>query len=228
MPVVIECPYCHRSLQMPDDAPAREVCCPGCGQTFEGPKLAPVENEIVLPPIPGLPPPPRALVPVLVSSTQEPGGGEPEIGLERCPRCRARISTALDRCLACGTLLRGGEEDRPWEKKEGPLRRDIEPHRGPLLLLLGRISLCLAVPGLLGIAYLPFALGSLLAVGLGLTTYVLARDDLEQMKRKIMDPAGRQSTETGQNCCAIALALGSVGLLLAGLLNLPFFIADLM
>jgi hypothetical protein len=77
---------------------------------------------------------------------------------------------------------------RPWEQP-GAVRRDREPHRGPLLLLLGRIgSLCamltpvLVVPGVVGLS-------------LGLTVWLLAGADLAKMRAGLMDPAGRQQSE---------------------------------
>ncbi|OAI53353.1 hypothetical protein AYO44_16055 [Planctomycetaceae bacterium SCGC AG-212-F19] len=232
MPTVIDCPHCSRNLSLPEEALSREVQCPGCGGKFhaarsgaeaaanEVPRVILEVDEIVALPIPGVPPPPRGLVPVLLSSSQEAGSGESEMLMERCGRCGARISRALDHCISCGAHLRRPEE-KPWEREGAPPRRDCEAHRGSLILALGRVSLCFAVPGLLGVAFLPFALASLVGSGLGLTVSLMARDDLEQMRRKVMDPDGEQSTLTGQTCSSIGLVIGIVGLLLAGLLRLP-------
>lgn len=231
MPTVIACPTCGRNLTLPEDALARPVQCPGCGGTFVAarpgaepaaaqlPRIMLEVDEVLPPAIPGVPPPPRGLVPVLLSSSQE-GAGEGGLALERCGRCGARISRALEHCIACGANLRR-PDDRPWEEAGAPPRRDCEPHRGTLILTLGRLSLCLAVPGLLGVAILPFAVASLVGGGLGLTVSLMARDDLEQMRRKVMDPEGEQSTLTGQTCSSIGLVIGIVGLVLAGLLRLP-------
>jgi hypothetical protein len=231
MPTVIDCPHCRRNLTLPDDALSRSVQCPGCGGTFlaarsgaeatadQVPRVILEVDEVVAPPIPGVPPPPRGLVPVLLSSSQE-GSSEGDVAMERCGRCGARISRALEHCISCGANLRRPDE-KPWERDGAPPRRDCEPHRGSLILTLGRVSLCLAVPGLLGVAFLPFALASLVGGGLGLTVSLMARDDLEQMRRKVMDPDGEQSTLTGQTCSSIGLVIGIVGLLLAGLLRLP-------
>jgi hypothetical protein len=234
MPTVIDCPFCHRGLTLPEEALSRHVQCPRCGGNFLAARSRPadeqandpvprviLEVEEVAPPIPGVPPPPRPLVPVLLSSNKESGSELPAPALERCPRCAARISRALERCLSCGEKLRPGDDERPWERSGAPPRRDCEPHRGPLILALGRISLCFAVPGLLGVAYLPFAIASLIGAGLGLTVTLMARDDLAQMDRKEMDPDGHQSTQAGQTASSIGLIIGIVGLLLAGLLRLP-------
>ena len=77
------------------------------------------------------------------------------------------------------------DEPRPWEGP-GAVRRDREPHRGGLLLALGRAgSLCaLLTPVLI--------LPGLVALSLGLTVWVLARQDLAKMRAGLMDPAGRK------------------------------------
>jgi fatty acid desaturase len=165
------------------------------------------------------------LAPVLLSSTKEPTLEDPESGLLRCPQCRARITQDMEHCPACRARLGAPEEDRPWEDARGTLRRDCEPHRGPLILILGRLSLCLVIPGLLGVAFIPFTLASLLGTGIGLTVVVMSKDDLDQMRSKVMDPAGKQNTMTGQTCGSVAMVIGIVGLVLAGLIRLHLLFA---
>ena len=114
------------------------------------------------------------------------------------------------------------DDDRPWEQAGGPVRRDCEPHRGSFIVALGRLALALAVPGLLGLAYFPFAVASLLAICLGLAVSIMARDDLELMRKKEMDPEGEASTMSGQTAASVGFIIGLVGLLLAMLLRLPF------
>jgi hypothetical protein len=239
MAKVINCPSCGCSLNLPEEALSRQAKCPRCANTFvptrspdepvayPGVKIV-LETEEVLPtPIPGLPPPPRPLSPVLVDSRREGPIEDPEGGLQRCPRCRARVTANMNRCSACGARLVAAEDDRPWESKGGPLRRDCEPHRGPLILVLGRASLCLAIPGLLGVAFYPLSLASILGAGIGLTVWIMSKDDLEQMESKIMDPEGRRNTEAGQKCAKAAMVLGAVGLVLTGLLRLPMLFASI-
>jgi hypothetical protein len=236
MSTVIACPACSRSLNLPDDALSRSVQCPRCGATFV-PTSSPKEpaanqvivekDEVVPPPIRDLPPPPGPLVPVVLSSTRDsPPDDELDSGLERCPKCRARTTRTAERCPACGARLNDNEPTKPWEER-GAVRRDSEPHRGGLILALGRVSLCLSIPGLLGVCFWAFAAASLLGTGLGFTVTLMAKDDLEQMERKTMDAEGRQSTEAGQRAASIGMILGIVGLLLAGLLRLPLLFAGL-
>jgi hypothetical protein len=220
---VIECPYCRRALNLPGQVPAGPVQCPACGKSFDCPAVIVEDQEVVRASIPGVPPPPPPLAPVLISSSKESGGGDDrDLEMQRCRRCGARISSALQRCLSCGVVL-VDEEERPWERSGGPLRRDIEPHRGVLISTIGRLSVCLAVPGLFGIVFPPLAIASLLASGLGLTCSLMARDDLDQMDRKVMDPEGWQATESGRRCASWAMMLGIIGLLLAAV-RLPIMI----
>src|SRR4051812_28634907 len=76
-----------------------------------------------------------------------------------------------------------GGDPRPWEA-EGAVRRDCLEHRGPLLerLLLvgvvcGILTLCLGFPAVPG-------------AGLAVTTWWMARDDLERMAAGQVDPRG--------------------------------------
>jgi hypothetical protein len=64
-------------------------------------------------------------------------------------------------------------------------------------------------------------LASILGAGIGLTVWVMSKDDLEQMESKIMDPEGKQNTQAGQKCASVAMVLGVVGLVLTGLVRLP-------
>ena len=236
---VIPCPACGRQLHLPDEVLGRQVQCPGCGGSFPARRRsdAPAEHqpalELVLdeqasvPPIHGLPPPPRPLTPVLLNSSLEPDQDDPSAGLARCRKCSARYTALDDRCPACGTALYEDRDERPWERADAPLRRDCEPHRGPLLLSLGRASICLAAPGLLGVAFLPLTLAALLAFSAGLAASLMAHQDLELMMRKEMDPDGERNTRTGQTCGNVGLVIGLIGLGMVVLFRLPLLIAGL-
>ncbi|MBL8796643.1 MAG: hypothetical protein JNM56_22265 [Planctomycetia bacterium] len=236
---VISCPACGRQLQLPDEALSRHVQCPGCRASFPARRPSPslpdnapilrliVEDEVNGPPIQGLPPPPRPLAPVLLEASVAANADRTDAGLARCPACTARYTTHDQRCPACGTLLPEQRAGPPWDGDHAPLRRDCEPHRGPLLLTLGRCSIGLSVPGMLGVAFLPFLLAALLAVGGGLATHLLAAQDLELMRRREMDPDGERSTITGQSCGSVGLVLGLIGVALVIFFRLPLLLADL-
>jgi hypothetical protein len=103
------------------------------------------------------------------------------------------------------------EDDRPWEQP-GAVRRDCDPHRGPLLAILGAVSL--TIGGLF--ACIPAT--SLIALPLAIVTYSLARRDLAQMRAGRMDPAGIWQTRRAQARAGFALGFSGFNLLLtAGL-----------
>jgi hypothetical protein len=90
---------------------------------------------------------------------------------------------------------------RPWERP-GAVRRDCDPPRGRLLLVLGSVSVVLGyialAGGVTGLAGLP----------LGLAAWVLARGDLARMSDGLVDPDGRGPTEQARR-------LGLVGVILS-------------
>src|SRR5262249_15413264 len=80
------------------------------------------------------------------------------------------------------------EDDRPWEQP-GAVRRDCAPHRAPLFRLLKTAN------GLAVVAILLCAPLTLVTLGVGLTTWILARRDLRAMQAGRMDPAGKAATD---------------------------------
>jgi hypothetical protein len=72
---------------------------------------------------------------------------------------------------------------------------DLDPHRGPLLVMLGFISLALILLPPLG-------------AGLGGFTSYLAQNDLRAMRRKYMDPAGRGQTQLAEKLGGAAALIG--------------------
>jgi hypothetical protein len=100
------------------------------------------------------------------------------------------------------------KDRRPWEQI-GVVRRDCEPHRGGLLLLLGRVSQgCGLLSGLALFLALYSAraaptpawatVAALAGVGgigmvLGLAVAALARRDIRRMACGQVDPAGKES-----------------------------------
>jgi hypothetical protein len=98
--------------------------------------------------------------------------------------------------------------EEPWESP-GRSRLDWEPHRGALLCGLG---IAAVVAGhLAGLAasfdFLP-GYAALPAAALGLTVAVLARRDLEQIRRGGMDPAETDKTKLAGSLGLLAILLG--------------------
>jgi hypothetical protein len=82
------------------------------------------------------------------------------------------------------------------------VRRDVEPHRGRLILALGGIAEFCGMLACLGAVTAP------LAIGAGVTAWLLARRDLALMRQGLMDPAGRRYTELGRTLGLSGAALG--------------------
>ncbi len=100
------------------------------------------------------------------------------------------------------------DDDRPWERPWG-IRRDCEPHRGPLLAALGTagkwcgvlsLSVCVLVPSLVGLP-------------LSVTAWSLARRDWDRMRAGLMDPCGRNQVEAALHDAIAGLRM-----------NLPCFV----
>lgn len=112
-----------------------------------------------------------------------------------------------DECRSTTTSGAGPDAARPWERP-GALRRDCEPHRGPVLGALGLaaclgglFSLLLGAPGVFGIT-------------LGVAVRQMARRDLGLMRAGLMDRAGEVDTDQARRCSAVGVALGACGLAL--------------
>lgn len=101
-------------------------------------------------------------------------------------------------------------ESRPWEQP-GVVRRDCAPHRGHVLVALGRASL------VCGILSLCLALPALVGFPLGLVARVLAERDLVSMRAGVMDPRGRAQTERARR-------LGQYGATLSAISPLVFMV----
>ncbi len=74
-------------------------------------------------------------------------------------------------------------DQRPWEDA-GAVRRDVEPHRGNVLLLLASVALVLGVLALLVVVT------GWVAVPLGAVVHRMAGRDLRRMRDGSLDPAG--------------------------------------
>jgi predicted Zn finger-like uncharacterized protein len=91
------------------------------------------------------------------------------------------------------------DEDRPRPRRS---RASMQPHRGPLVLILGILSLVLGLT--MGIGWV-----------LGPVAWILGNNDLKEMRAGRMDPEGEGATNAGRICGIIStviLGLGLVGL----------------
>jgi hypothetical protein len=99
------------------------------------------------------------------------------------------------------------------EWSSGPeLRRDSAPHRGQLLLVLAWISAVASITSV-------FGLPALLAVGLGVSVYFMARHDRKRIEEGQVDPQGLSLTDRAQRLAVAAIAIS----ILLGTLPCLFF-----
>jgi uncharacterized membrane protein YccF (DUF307 family) len=200
MPLLVNCPGCGRKLRIPDEFAGRKVKCPTCGEAFDA-----NPSPEGAPPPAAAPAPAPLGTPVSVTPKAPP---QPE----RPPR-EKDLRDDDDR---------EGDGDRPWERG-GELRRDCEPHRGNLVMLLGifgtvcgGIALtafcCSGLPGILALIGLP----------LSIMAWTMGGRDLAKMNEGVMDPQGRGSTQGGMICGIVGTVLNSLGLLMAVAIILYF------
>ncbi len=117
----------------------------------------------------------------------------------------------------------GADSERPWEQP-GAVRRDCEPHRGLLLLVLGHVGwicgfvvllpACLvgghhkvhSVPQrFLLFVIAPLTILMLSGLSLSLLAWMLSRRDLEAMAAGRMDLAGEDSTQKARRAGLVGL-----------------------
>jgi hypothetical protein len=92
---------------------------------------------------------------------------------------------------------------RPWERP-GFVRRDCDPHRGPLLLTLACLSIAF---GLLGCFLLIPAIPGVI---LGMVGYAMAWADLDKMRAGLIDRNGRKEAQEAERLSAIGLWLNLI------------------
>jgi hypothetical protein len=120
----------------------------------------------------------------------------------RCPYCDERINIDSRRCRFCGEAI-DERDDRDLERRFG-VRRDCEPHRGTLVLVLGIVSI---VTNTLGLP---------LGLPIGLPAWIMGHRDLKKIERGEMDPNGKGATQAGYICGIIGSIMGALILLFCG------------
>lgn len=146
----------------------------------------PRPQEPSSPPSPALPRKPAPLPP------ERP---KADLELRPCPYCGERISKSAVRCHYCDEDL-DDEDDRPWEHPgRFGVRRDWEPHRGTLVLVLGILSVVL------------ISLCAFIGVPLGIAAWIMGHRDLRKMADNVMDPYGKGTTQAGWICGIIGTIL---------------------
>jgi predicted Zn finger-like uncharacterized protein len=231
MPIIVACPSCGGKLRVADDLLGQRVRCPACKDTFDAahppapdatppppPPLKLSVDDEPSPPAPRPAGPPGLVGAVELRPSAGDGGAAPAAPPERtpprpangrgdlreCPACGRQVHRDSRRCYHCGERFGRGDRDLdglPGLTFHDPVRRDCEPHRGPLVLTFGVLSLVL-----LSIC---FPVGAVL----GVVAWVMGQVDLRKLRRGDMDPAGQGLTQAGWIC-------GIIGTLLNGLFTL--------
>jgi hypothetical protein len=150
MAETIGCPECTRKLLVPEDLLGSQVKCPTCGATFTAELNAPA--------------PP--LLPLRVVE-EEPPRRRTEESDQRPSEPRRR---------------RWDHEDRDDDEDYRPrrrFRRDWEPHRGAMILILGILGIVMCQ------LFSPVA-------------WIMGSQDLAAMRAGRMDPEGEGTTRAGQ------------------------------
>jgi hypothetical protein len=202
MPTTVDCPACQRKLRLPDELAGKQVKCPTCGEVFQGDAAPPLPASATAPP-----PVPQARV--VDESPAAPLPRNEGGGLRPCPNCHEQIDVMATRCRFCGQSVDSGSlsgSDVVSPFRPGGYRRDWEPHRGTLVLVLGILSLVFSLAGIVCYGYF-------VGFPLGLTAWILGHYDLGKMARNEMDPAGRNNTQAGMICGIIGTVLSALVLL---------------
>jgi len=177
MPIQVSCPSCRRPLRVPDDLLGTTVKCPGCEEIFQA-----------------------AVAEQPVGPAPEPGDGlavfeRRDLFREELPAPPRRTRSRRDR---------DDDDDEFDDPPPRRFRRDLPPHRGTLILVLGVISLFLAWNTCLG--FIP-----------GIPAYILGTADIKKMRMGLMDPRGESQTNTGRWIGLIASIINLVGCFIGAL-----------
>jgi hypothetical protein len=174
----------------------RRVRCFGCNHAF----LAVTDRPA--------PPAPREKPPAPRPSDPARAGGD-FLDDERgpyCPGCGRRITWGDVGCPHCGEELEPEDTAIAGTRRlAGLVRRDYEPHRGPLIASLGNLSMILG-----GLSLCLLGAGALFSVPLGIAAWMMANRDLERMREGLMDPRGKVPTETGRAGAIAGILLGLI------------------
>jgi predicted Zn finger-like uncharacterized protein len=204
MPVIVACPSCQGKLRIADALRGQMVRCPACNHTFDSIAAPPSSTP------PPLDPQDSSLKLAIDDAESEPppfgdkrglvGAVEVKQGLEEQPsapapppepqppkpsRRRRRLDDDYD-------------DDVPDIRRR--VRRDAEPDRGAVILVLGIIGLAC----MMTFWCAPFSLI------LGLTSWLMGQRDLRKMRSGLMDDNGRSLTQAGWICGILSTILGGL------------------
>ena len=220
MPEFVACPACGCRLQMSESMIGRTVRCISCNHPFTASSPTEAETQRVEPmparePPPdrgapgrtGPPPLPRGFddpAPPVRRPAGDPDDDRPPVGVDLpcCPACGRRVPWEALRCSHCGVELEMDPGYQRFRRRAGRLRRDCDPHRGPMLAGMGNITL---IAG--GLTLCLGGLPLLITAPLGITTWVMAASDLAKMRNGEMETQGRMQTESARTSAITGIVL---------------------
>jgi hypothetical protein len=192
MAEIVSCPHCSCKLSVPQEVLGQNVQCSSCGAAFTATLARQGAFSPSPPAVPFASPPP--VDPQLSYSAPPPektsGGGD-----------RRYYTDYYDEVDGRGP---GHEDEIDYAPRRRYRRRDLLPHRGDTILLLGLASL-----GTIMFCW-PFNLA------LAIAAWVMGQHDLAEMREGRMDPDGQGNTQAGRVCGIVSVAV-SVLLVLGGI-----------
>lgn len=191
MPVTVACPSCNVKLNIPDSFLGKKVRCATCSTVFEARAVGA---------------PPAEPASEAIRPSQEP---LPEAPLEEVPAGEPRRRRDRD---DRDDFDHDDHDDRD-SRRSRRRRRDLEPHRGGLLMGLGIASIALGALGLTGVCCCFLDILPIAGLPCGLCAWLMGQGDLKRIDQGTLDPDGRGSTQGGYICGIIGTALCGLDLL---------------
>ena len=218
MTTVIACPACQQSLQVPPEQLGQEVRCPACEHVFtaldtavRGAGPPPLPALPALPALPGDDIPVRDVVVEDVPAWEKPPEEEFEKPLEedeaeKLERRRRKQEEKKARKLDTSK----GSIAKELARRQDKMKKE---HRGPLVLILGILS----------VVFSPCCLLALGACACGYYAYQMGSHDLQEMYAGRMDRSGEGVVKVGRILGMVGIGLSLPLILLQmGLLVLWF------
>lgn len=158
MSTTVACPSCGRTQPVEEESLGTPVVCSACGSSFDAATPAAPKRGTPWSVTPNAPP---GTTP---APSAAPRDGETPDGADEEPA-----------------------DERPWEQRHrDEVRRDCEPHRGTLVLVLGILGLVVPIP--------------LVGLIIALCALAMGRADLKKIDSGAMDPDGKGTTLAGWIC----------------------------
>jgi hypothetical protein len=197
----VSCSQCDKKLRVPEELIGKLVKCPTCGHTFTATISAPAKKSD-----PEEKPNRSARVKTKDDDDDPPRKSK-----------RSRDDDDDDRPIRKSRRSRDDDDDDDrssrrsrrgrWDDDDDDdddrssrvRRRDLMPHRGPLILVLGILGLVIGLSTGVGFA-------------LGLIAWILGNNDLKEMRAGRMDREGEGMTQGGRICGMISTILAIISL----------------